>query len=390
MSRLDRYLLRLFALRFAAVLALLIVMLELENYTRLTRLIEHAPHPLALLGRFSLYLLPEYLGVGLLVALFLGVALGVRAAVLAGEWQIFHAAGIAPLRLALLPILLGCLCAVAEAAIQLEYRPLGEDAVDHLTEDLRLGRLGIGGEVGTFIDLGNGATLRLGSFDMASGRLGNVFLSQGPTVLDAREGQAAFDRFGNLILLLRDGEAFVRAAPAARGAQRERRFTFGRLELVVPLAPAMSSTKIESVEIDRLTLRPLLLRAALDRMTHRAEHPALAALAARLAFAWAALLLPFVALVLGAPRQRGRTAFGVALGILLLVGFLKLTDFLRSAFLEAPLVSFGAAMSLLTLGTWALWRGEAVHGVGYVEASLENRLGRTIVAWMRRFRPART
>lgn len=387
MRKLDGYLLRLFALRFAGVLFLLVAILQLENYTRLTRLIEHAPRPLTLLGRFSLYLMPEYLGVGLLVALFLGIAMGVRAAVLAGEWQVFHAAGVAPLRLALLPVLLGCLCAGAEAAIQLEYRPAGEDAVDHLTEDLRLGRLGIGGEVGTFIDLGNGATLRLGSFEVASGRLGNVFLSQGPTVLDAHEGQAAFDRFGNLILVLRDGEAFIRGG---KSLQRERRFTFDRLQLVVPLVPEMSSAKIERVELDRLTLRPLLLRAALERAADRPERPALAALGGRLAFVWAALLLPFVALVLGAPRQRGRSAFGVVLGILLLVGFLKLTDFLRGAFLGAPLASFGLAMTLLTIGTWALWRGETVHGVGYVEAWLENRLGRNVIAWVRRVWPRST
>ena len=387
MPMLERYLLRLFALRFVGVLGLLVVMLQLENYTRVARVLEHAPGPLALLGKFSLYLLPEYLGLSLMVALFLGIAMGVRAAALTGEWQIFHAAGVSPLRLALLPVLLGCTCALAEAAIQFELKPRGEDLVDHLSEDLRLGKLGIGGEVGAFVDLGNGATLRMGSFDAASGKLGNVFLSQGPTVLVAREGQAGFDRFGNLQLLLRDGQAITRGTA---NQVKDRRLSFGQLELVVPLAPELSKAGIQRVELDRLTLPQLLVRAAIERATRQAERPGLAAIAARLAFVWALLLLPFVALVLGAPRLRGRTGFGLGLGIVLIVGFLKLVDFLRGAATGAPLVVFGAAMLALTFGTVLLWRGESRHGIGYVEAALENWLGRKLGGWIRKFLPKPT
>lgn len=405
MPILERYLLRLFALRFAGVLGLLVVMLQLENYTRVARVLEHAPGPLALLGKFSLYLLPEYLGLSLLVALFLGIAMGVRAAALTSEWQIFHAAGVSPLRLALLPVLLGCTCALAEAAIQFELKPRGEDLADHLSEDLRLGKLGIGGEVGAFVDLGNGATLRMGSFEAASGKLGNVFLSQGPTVLVAREGQAGFDRFGNLQLLLRDGQAFTRGAGGGtRGGMRsgadgrtgvarqvkDRRLGFGELELVVPLGPELSKAGVQQVELDRLTLPQLLLRAAIERATRQAERPALAAIAARLAFVWALLLLPFVGQVLGAPRLRGRTGFGIGLGIVLIVGFLKLVDFLRGVMLGAPLISFGAAMLALTLGTWLLWRGESRYGIGYVEAALDDWLGRRLGGWIRKMLPKRT
>ena len=400
MPILERYLLRLFSLRFVGVLGLLVVMLQLENYTRVARVLEHAPGPLALLGKFSLYLLPEYLGLSLMVALFLGIATGVRAAALTSEWQIFHAAGVSPLRLALLPVLLGCTCALAEAAIQFELKPKGEDLVDHLSEDLRLGKLGIGGEVGAFVDLGNGATLRMGSFDAASGKLGNVFLSQGPTVLVAREGQAGFDRFGNLQLLLRDGQAITRGAGdgkrgaafgrrGAAGQAKDRRLGFGQLELVVPLAPELSKAGIQQVELDRLTLQQLVVRAAIERATRQTERPALAAIAARLAFVWALLLLPFVALVLGAPRLRGRSGFGLGLGIVLIVGFLKLVDFLRGAATGAPLAVFGAAMLALTLGTVLLWRGESRHGIGYVEATLENWLDRKLGGWIRKVLPRR-
>lgn len=65
MSTVDKYLLRLVALRFAAVVTIVSAIMSLENASRLALLVERTGTPFALLSRWMASLLPEYLAIAL-------------------------------------------------------------------------------------------------------------------------------------------------------------------------------------------------------------------------------------------------------------------------------------------------------------------------------------
>ena len=365
----DRYLLRQIVRPFVIILAVIVAVLFLENLSRLLQLLEHVRSPLPILGRFTLFLLPEYLGLGVLVALFLAVAWAVRSATLRGEWQIFATIGVTPIRLAFVPLALGLLGASAELAINFHFRPIGEHRLDRLIGDLRDGRYGLGGDVGTILHLGQGVTMTVDRFDPSAARFFNIFIAQGTTILTARSAQSSFDDDGQLNLLLEQGQSLT---PRPSGGFHV--LSFGRLRINLATRERQAARQGLEPELDRLSYQQLLDRVRTESGQNRPSRLALASFASRCGYAAMAIMMPVFGLALGAMPPRSRSGYGIGFGILLIVAYVRASGFVETQFAGAPVAAFVALLAVFSILAIALWEAERRFGPGFAEGWLERRL----------------
>ena len=374
----DRYLLSQILRPFAITLTVIVAILFLENLSRLLQLLEHVRSPLPILGRFTLFLLPEYFGLGILVALFVAVAMTVRTATLRGEWQIFATAGVAPLRLALIPLLLGSLGANAELAINFHLRPIGEHRLDRLIGDLRDGRYGLGGDVRSILEMGQGVMMTVDHFDSATSRFSNVFIAQGSTILTAQTARASFDDDGRLNLLLERGQSLT---PRPNGAFHV--LSFSRLRIDLATRERRAARRVLESELDRLTYQQLLDRIRAERGKNSQAQSALASFASRCGYAVMALLVPLLGLALGAPPLRGRSSFGIGAGILLIVAYVRASSFVETRFQADPVPAFLVLLSLMACIVLGLFHAENRFGPGFAETWLERRVAKSLAGYYR-------
>lgn len=376
---LDRYLLRRILRPFVAVLACTVAILLLENLARLMELLQHVRHPLTLLAKSSFYLLPEYLGIGILVALFLSVALAIRTLSLHGEWQIFAASGITPVRLCLIPFLLGMACATVELGIHFQFRPVAEHRLDNIFSDVRRGLYGFGGNFGEIIQLDDTTIMTADGFDQSTGRLAKIFVAQKSAVFTARSAYVSLDDSGNIYLLLEQGQSI---AP-----QRGDHFdavSFGRLRIRLARAEPGPGHR-PGTTLDRLAYRELIHHIGLEREANMGTRKALASFASRCAYAAIAVMLPFLALTLGALPVRGRSPYGIGAGILAIVGYIRLVAYVETAATTHPIAGFGLLVDGYGSAITMIWRAECRYGPGSVETWLAKHLARPIAARVARF-----
>ncbi|MGE6695241.1 hypothetical protein CA262_20205 [Sphingobium sp. GW456-12-10-14-TSB1] len=376
---LDRYLLRRILRPFVAVLVCTVAILLLENLARLMELLQHVRDPLTLLAKSSFYLLPEYLGIGLLVALFLSIALAIRALSLHGEWQIFAAAGITPVRLCLIPFLLGIGCATIELGIHFQFRPAAEHRLDSLFSDVRRGLYGFGGNFGEIIQLDDTTVMTADGFERSTGRLAHIFIAQRGTVYTARSAFVSLDDSGNIYLLLEQGQSIV-----PRPGDHFDAISFGRLRIRLARAEPDPGHR-PGTAFDRLAYRELMRHIGLEREADMGTRKALASFASRCAYAAIALLLPFLALALGALPVRGRSPYGISAGILAIVGYIRLVAYVETAAATHPIAGFGLLVGGYGSAIAMIWRAECRHGPGSVETWLARHLANPIAARIARF-----
>jgi len=132
MTRLDRYLAVQLLGTFAAVVGIVLSMMLLEHLPTLLDLVRVAGHARTVIARSVLGLLPEYLGLGLIVGVYLAIALTVRRMSLRGELEAIEASGVGPARWLRVPALLVLLTAAATFANQGWLLPAGRSARVHL------------------------------------------------------------------------------------------------------------------------------------------------------------------------------------------------------------------------------------------------------------------
>lgn len=377
---LDRYLLQRILRPFAKVLICIVAILLLENLGRLLTLLEHVHDPLQLLAKFSFYLLPEYLGIGILLALFLSIALAVRTLALRGEWQIFAASGISPARLSLIPFLIGLCCATAELGIHFHFRPTGEHQLDKLVSDVGRGLYGLGGNVRDIVWFDSDTMMTADGFDLSTGKLIHVVVVRRDTVFTAREALASFDDAGNILLLLERGQSVIARADGGYHA-----ITFARLRVDLVREDRDAQRSVRTA-FDRLSYTELIRRMRSERAAGAEARTALASFASRCAYAAFSLILPFLALALGALPTRGQSPYGIGIGILSIVGYIRLSAYVESAATAYPVLGFGALIGGCVTAAALIWRAESLHGPGFVEAWLAKRLADPItarMAWLR-------
>lgn len=367
MPVLDRYIARSLARPFLGTAAVIVLLLSLENSRRLMGQIEHVERPLSVLLELLAYLIPEYLGMGLLIALFVSVALTFRSFALKGELDILMSVGLSPWRLLRVPLLLGLLVALLHAGLRGYIQPVGEQRLDALGSAIAMGNLGMTITAGEFLQPDPATVLRVEEIDAPSGAFVGLFVQRENMTIFARHGRATNGGDGGMILRLFDGDIVLGGdAP-------------GKLSSFASMVLPLQTARLKPMRLttrhsnDRLVLSALWERAT-QSGSATASRAARAGLGNRMATAAFAVLIPLFGFSLGIPPKRSTSAIGLGLGILVIVGFVQAMGAIEDAARPfAPLLQL-FILSAFVLASLAMVRSHLIRGPGAVEAWLIARI----------------
>ena len=363
MTRLDRYLAVQLLGTFAAVVGIVLSMMLLEHLPTLLDLVRVAGHARTVIARSILGLLPEYLGLGLIVGVYLAIALTVRRMSLRGELEAIEASGVGPARWLRAPALLVLLTAAATFANQGWLLPAGEANLADITRRVASGDFGYSMATGEFVDLGHGASLRFDRVDSVNRTLEGIFLDTPDRTYSARDARIGIGADRQLQVELRDGQSVDRVGG------RTMSFTLFRFDSRDPAAGPNGAAAIDP-----------LREVPLGRLLTMPGSQARANAVGRGMWVLLAVFTAVCALVLGKPPKRGMGAIGVFAGLLLTVVMIKLIGFVAAGG-AGYLVAGGIAVASLGTGICAgLIAAERALGAGFFDrwaASATARLARS-------------
>lgn len=368
----DIYMARRIIRPFATVMVIAIMLLSLENLSRLMVQLQNVEQPIAVLLRFMGYLLPEYLGIGVIFALFLGVAFGLRGLALSGELNVVGAAGISPWRMLRAPMIVACLCTLLFVATRGYLEPWGERQLVAFGNSVRVGELGMMLKAGQFYHPSPSVTFHANAADAKNHRLLGVMVKSDGLNIFARSAHVQNGGVAGISVTLENGQML-----------RERE---GALPQVADFETARVILPAKTPSSPRNGWRQSASEYSLDDLVSKAVRPgpershALAAVAARLAIICALPLLPFLAIGLAIPPQRQTSAFGIGVGIVTLVLFIQFAHAIEGGASQfAPLQALVLWAGLVLFTAWS-WRAHLKEGPGYIEG----RLSQLLLPWAKR------
>ena len=359
-STLDRYILQQTGGTFISVFAIVLSLMIVEHLPRLLAIVSHSGDKAFVVVQSVVALVPEYAAIGLLVGLYLSIALTIRRFSLRGELDIVQATGMSTSRWMRIPALLAIASAGMALWIQGWIMPVGEARLSELGRRLQDGQFGFDLEAGTFIELGKDTTLRFANVDPYSHELRGVFFRTTNRTFTATRGRLGFGLADDVLVDLVDGRVLDAGSGQSLAFSR---FHFDNAQRNVKEVPQKEAGERRK----RMTL-PALLASR--------DHADNAAGWARLLWPAFALLVPFLAAVLGKPMRRSKAALGIMLGLVVLVTFIHSTALVAATASPSPWV-----LALLASGAWAalIWGfvvGERRWGAGYIDRWLLNALPR--------------
>ena len=364
---LDRYLAKRIIRPFLATIAIVIMLLSMENSARLMSQLDEVEQPLGVLLRFMGYLLPEYLGMGILFAVFIGVALAFRGLALSGELDVISAIGISPLRLIRTPLVLAFIAAFLLLATRGYSEPWGERQLDALGLAVKAGELGMAIQADGFYSPSPDVMFHADRIDRNTKSFSGVMVKADKMTVFAKNGTAINHGHSGIVLALTDGQALV-----LDGDGRVRMTVFAQMHLRLAndeQVPASMTTRHSN---DRRSLRELYQLAAAPNQ-NQANAEARAGLAGKIVVAMAVPLLPLLALGLSVPPKRQTSAIGIGVGMAILVGFVQVAHALEEQASTAAPLQFALLWALLAIISISVWRYHNANGPGQFEAKL-NRL----------------
>ncbi len=336
---LDRYILRETLGTFGGVIAIVMSLMVLEHLPRLIELTRLSGHRGTIVVQSIAGLLPEYAGIGSIVALYLAIALTVRKLSSRGELAAIEANGIGPSRWMRLPMLLAATVAVFAFINQGWLMPAGEQKLQEIGRRMAIGDFGYNLQARTFTELGRDTTLWFNGLDDQSGALTGIFIRTKAQTFQAASGQLSIAPEGSGFLLLDHGNV----------VEGDRVLRFERLAYSLPPIDGMSTYNQKRDEGWR--------QVSLDKLLQANNPSARRAGLARLLWFELALLVPILSLVFGSPPLRQSGGVGLLVGLILLVVAIKTIDTSAGGEFGAPWVTVSlvglswvvAAVTLLAL-----------------------------------------
>lgn len=380
-TTLDRYLLRAALIPYSAFLGVVLLLLTLESLPGLLPLTSKIGHGSMLLLRLLGSLVPEYLGIGIPVGLFLATGIVLRRLSISSEMDAITTAGVSDLRMAASLVALGAVAFTLQFGVRAYAQPWGERRFDQLIRSIGSGDFGLKLTPGVFNKPTRKTTIY---FDRVAGRTGDVegVLVESPdgTFL-AASGTASLDRDMRLNLVLRNGTVLPSEA-----RPRQDVGSFETLTLSMPFDIPSPRSRPLRERLDRLSLPDLLGR---DGKSPHVSRAAGAAAAARISSALLCLLLPMMALGLAMPPKRSATSIGLVGGLLLLVAYFRLSAMIEETFAAQAWGAHAAMLAAIACLCALLIRAQA-RGRGSVEAVLHRLLMLPLATMRRRVRPRTT
>lgn len=359
LSTLDVYVLRQMVGTLVSVFALVLSLMLVEHFPHLLDMVSHSGRRGFVVIRSILALLPEYAGIGLLFGLYLSIALTVRRFSLRGELDAINGIGISTLHWMRVPALLAVTLAGLTLWTQGWLVPAGEVRLRELGRQMLDGRFGFNLEAGTFNDLGRGVTLRFADVDPTSHDLRRVFIRMGDRTFTASSGRLGFDFAGKVLVDLKDGRVL--------DSRTGQSLAFSAFRFESRKAGANGVTDDGEADLRKRMRLPELL-ASRDDADNAAGW-------ARLLWPVFALMIPWLAVVLGKPQRRRNGALGLMLGLVLVVVFIRGAGAVTTAGSSHPaLLALGMCAGWMAVVVGLLW-GERRWGAGYVDRALLKAIG---------------
>lgn len=352
---LDRYIARNMIVAFVAVMAIVVSLMILEHLPRLIELTRFSGNQGYVVIESLAGLLPEYAGIGLLVGLYLALALLVRKLTLRGELDAVEASGIAPSRWMRLPIMMTAAVAMFTLFNQGWLIPDAERRLDALGMRMAAGEFGYALASGQFIDLGQGSMLRFDSVARDGRSVEGIFLRTDSRTFTAREGLLSLQVDGAVLVDLRNGQSIGEGDGSTS--------SFTRLKYASSQVGPVGKPGLDSVAPAKFSDLDTLIADG----TTRSWSVALG----RLMWALLAPVAAVLAFVLGKPPKRSMGASGLFLGCIVLITCIKMLAPLEEGMPRGSgFYALGVAVSWTALA-FGLLKMEAVLGRGFVDRWLD-------------------
>jgi lipopolysaccharide export system permease protein len=358
---LDRYLIRLGAGNFLGLVAIIVTILSLETLPRLVARLGSLDRKLDLVFQSLASLLPEYLAIAIPLALFLAVALAFRQLALRGELEIFAAAGIGPVRMLRVPMLVGVAGGMILILVSGYVQPAGERRLDSIGRGASAGNFGLVFPAGVANRLASHTFLYFDSMSPAGDIMRGILVSEPDRTITASSASLVDTTNGSVRLLFRDGIV------QQRSIQPSGVLHFDSLD--VTLHPGLDPAhRIRSSRdrLQRLDLHHLLTATTLERGINR--QMAMASFWARIANALLCAFLPLLAYALGVPAKRSRSAYGLAVGLIVIILFWRGSGLIEDHY--APIGWQTHLLLLASIGAAAIWLIRCQDRLGAVEEGL--------------------
>ena len=325
----DRYMAKLIFVPLVGTLILAAMLLVLERMLRLFDFVISEGGPVNVVWRMLANLLPEYVGLGIPLGLLLGILLAFRRIALSSELDTFLAVGLSYGRLLRVPYMYTAALMALNVAIVGYVQPYGRYNYEELRFDLRSGALGASIDVGEFVNLGSGLTVRIERSERQGAALHGVFVrgdfANGRWLaVTADSGSFLATDDPNIILFRLSNGRLVHGAPNYRAP---RVLSFASHDLPINL-PAVSAFRGRGDGIKELTI-PELLRVGWydESRPHRLRANARSNFHFRIAEIAMMLLLPLLAVALAVPPKRSSSGVGIFLAVIAVVTYHKVSQY---------------------------------------------------------------
>lgn len=354
LARIDRYLLALTLGTLGSVVGILMSLMVLEHVPRLLEITRLSGHRGYIVGQTVLGLLPEYAGIGVVVGVYLAVGMAIRKLAIRGELSVIEATGIGPARWMRMPIILTLLGAIFVLVNQGWLMPFGERRLEELGHRMEIGDFGVNLAAGEFNDLGGGVMLYFEGVDEETGALQGLFLTDVDRTYNASTGTLSIAPDGAGVVQLTNGQAIDR--------EPEGVMNFQSLTFRVLGTQALNGEDTHAVNAFR--------KETLGRLISIGNRASMSAAYSRLLWCVLVLASGALAFILARPPMRSNSAVGLAVGLCLLVGFLKSIALLETAAFPNPALS-GVSIATIwmtVISALVLWHKK--YGYGAIDRAV--------------------
>ncbi len=316
LSKLDAYIARLMAWPFFATLTVSAMLLLLVRLVEMMDFVFDQGGSVQTVAQMLGSLAPQYLSLGIPLALLLSTGFALRTLALNSEADVLAAVGMSPWRILRIPMMLAAILTVALVLLIGWVQPISSYSFEQLRYDLRVGALGTIIKRGQFQPYGEKVVIRVGDFDADHRVLRDVFAYGQATedqsqYISAREAQLMrTDDPDTIIARLMDGRILF----VDKTGRNTSSLVFARYDMAVKL-PDTPMFRGRGGSDRESTLPELLAKYTGQKIAPVARTKALTGLARRSAQVISLFAIPLLCYGMAIPGRRSSNSFGLILAL---------------------------------------------------------------------------
>jgi len=352
----DRYIIGNILSRFAILLGLVLFALLMERLVRLLDLVATKNTPFQVVGEIMINLIPHYLGYALSTAFFIATLMAIIRLREDSELDALHAGGISLYRIARPVFGLACLLCLVSAIVLGVLQPHARYGYKNLMHFAGYGSWYNILESGSFLTGIDNYTMTVGSISASGLALTDVFFHERTeagemTTTTAERGRFTIDDEGKLVLTL-DNATQVNKGRADREPVVVRVKTFSKRIDTLFTPPPFRPRGNDERELTLIELWQQQNTPPKGATIHEMK----AELHSRVVRIISILVLPFLAVGLGAMAQKRRQGLSLTFGLILLIAYNETLQFGESMIEEATISPWlGQALPMLVFACLTLW-----------------------------------